>query len=431
MSGVNMDVFPLWMHSLFHEYCPEAYRESVFLYFTETVKFVLLLEYRDHLLLACGLIFTLQFYFWISKTFGFPISKSEDALAFGKSTEPVNLYLFRSGPHGVSGSPYSSKIALFCRLAGIPHTVQQADFGRNPKGKVPYMIHDGEIIGDSQLIIRYLENTFDVPRMAMVAAKKLNKKPFISYEKLSAQDKALSDAVRLICEGELYWAVVSIRWLGKVGISESEENWAATCNIYFKGYPSFLTSMIRGILAGDAKSQGLARHSPKDQVYLASRALKALSAILGEKPYFLGEYPTECDCMAFGQLECLADGQTWPNPLTEILQTECQNLVAYVSRMRTTYFADFKEGKDLFPGEQLGHMAYLNKARLAAAGGDEAESEAEEVTTGYVPLNLFSPDPVERKEALATPKKLNVSPAHVPAVSHPRPVKTGGGLGFG
>ena len=229
-------------------------------------------------------------------------------------------------------------------MAGIPHTVSST----GPKeGKVPYIRHNSVVIGDSQLIIRYFEAIYDIHAMSAAAALKRypqSKKGLVPYSQLSVAQRAVSDAVRIICEADLYWGGLSTRWLGRAGLSKCEHNWTTTVQLYFDELPFFLrgilTPMIRIVMANQALGQGLARHSPADQLFLCKRAVSALSSFLGDQTFFLGEFPSECDCMAFGSLEALLDG-SWENPLNIFVRSECPRLVDFVHRVRQIYFADF------------------------------------------------------------------------------------------
>lgn len=258
----------------------------------------------------------------------------------------VYAFVFKGSGKSISSSPFSVKLSSYLRLTGIPHVIQEADMMKAPKGKVPYIQHHGECIGDSELIIRYLENTFDVAAMS-----KANQTGFIPYSDLSSTDKALCEMIRLTCEGQLYWALVSIRWLGFSGVSSLESNWHATVATYFDSIPfiirSALTSMIRVSIFNDSRGFGLSRHSANDQCYLIFRALDALSTTLGKKSYFLGDFPTECDCIAFGTLQGLCDDDLWPNPVSSYLRTNCPNLLDYNNRMRITFYSDFSLGDRL------------------------------------------------------------------------------------
>lgn len=144
-----------------------------------------------------------------------------------------------------------------------------------------------------------------------------------------------------------------MRWLGTAGISQREDAWAKTAALYFGKIPAIIrgaiTPMIRVDVAASSYAQGLSRHSPADQLFLAQRAVKALSALLGPKPFFLGDFPSEADCAAFGLLENLACTE-WPNPLTDYIRGECANLAAFAARIRADYFADYKPGHSFPPG---------------------------------------------------------------------------------
>ena len=277
----------------------------------------------------------------------------------------VTAYVFDGPGRGISGSQFSTKLTMYLRLAGVPHAVKLAQFEKAPKGKTPYIEHDGETFGDTQLIIRYLENTFDLPKMAANVAKANGTAPvFIPFSALSPEDQAVSDLIRLTCEGELYWAVALIRWGGVFGIGQSEVHWIKTCEAYFMAIPSFirgiLTSLIRVSFLRDAWGQGLIRHSPNDQLYLAQRALKSISTILGKKKFFLGDAPSECDCCAFGCLENGLEDTTWPSALSVYLRNECPNLVDYVARVRALAFADVLPS-DLRPASKESYIPYPRK----------------------------------------------------------------------
>lgn len=260
--------------------------------------------------------------------------------------EKVVAYVFKSATSTISGSPFSTKLTAYLRLSGIPHIVKEAQFENAPKGKVPYIEHAGSFFGDTQLIIRYLNNTYDIAEMATAALKDLPglKKAFVPFDNLPAADQAISETIRLTCETELYWANSGVRWAGKLGIGKKESLWTATREAYFGDMPAvirqLLTPMIRVGLLRDAWGYGLLRHSPEDQLYLASRAVRSLSTLLGDKAFFLGDFPAECDCTAFGALEGCLDDSRWPNALTDLIRAECPNLVDYVARVRRTVYPD-------------------------------------------------------------------------------------------
>ena len=147
-------------------------------------------------LVISGVFIVGQVYFFIKNTFFFPLKKAKDVLQQCENdscVEPIHLHVFPGIYPAVSISPFSSKIVLYCRLAGVPYTVSEAHSKMDSmsKGKVPFAFHAGRIIEDSQLIIRYLENTFDVPSMAneVPATFRSKSKPFVCYDMLDDNQK--------------------------------------------------------------------------------------------------------------------------------------------------------------------------------------------------------------------------------------------------
>lgn len=302
-----------------------------------------------------------QMYNTIKKTFNVPWSYPENVVTKGSSASLVTVYVFKGSGVTVSSSPFSSKIEMYCRLAGIPHEIKEADYNKAPKNKTPYIEHDGNMVGDSELIIRYLENTFNVSYMSGLDGAK---NPFIPFAKLNAADRARSELIRVLCEETLYWGIMSIKWAGKAGICKTETAWHNTVENYFDAIPAAMrgaiTSMIRVDVLRDAKGQGLNRHSPDDQLYLMKRAVETLSTSLGKQSFFLGAAPTECDCIAFATLDCLLDDSHWPNELTDFLRDECPNLVRYHRFIRDTVFEDMQVG-DKYPAGRPDAKGFFNE----------------------------------------------------------------------
>ena len=166
---------------------------------------------------------------WARSTFSFPLKKQDDAPSVGNSAETVTIYAFPASPHCPSASPLSTKVTLFSRMCGIPHIVCNAmkkGLNTNKKGKAPFLLHDGSFVADSQLMLRYLENTFDVSAMSTSAITHFpGAVKFIPFDKLTPEQQAISTMVRITCEDHLYWSGISSRWLGAVGLSENEQNY--------------------------------------------------------------------------------------------------------------------------------------------------------------------------------------------------------------
>lgn len=323
-------------------------------------------------IILISIIFS-QSYYILKKTFSMPKKNPSNVCLKGNKNLLNNIltvYVFKGSGSTISSSPFTTKILTFLRLCGIPHNVKEADMQKAPKGKVPYLVHGENIVGDSQLMIRYLENTFDLNEMSKILfnSKEYNNlltKQFIPFSNLTKQQQAQSDMIRLMCEGELYWGLVSIRWFGTQGIGRSEVLWKNTMKSYFSAIPAFirpiLCAMIRTQLFGDAWGQGLIRHSPDDQIYFIKRDLNALSTILSSNnnKFMLGDFPTEVDCIVFGTIEPLSDDSLWPNEISNFIKTSCPNLIQYCKNLRNNLFMDMTPGMFLAPSK-INYKAIAN-----------------------------------------------------------------------
>ena len=70
--------------------------------------------------------------------------------------------------------------------------------------------------------------------------------------------------------------------------------------------PGFLQNLVFKQMCkkvdGQAKAQGIGRHSRDEVEKLGLDDLRAASKILADKPFFFGDKPTLLDCVAFGFL---------------------------------------------------------------------------------------------------------------------------------
>jgi hypothetical protein len=72
--------------------------------------------------------------------------------------------------------------------------------------------------------------------------------------------------------------------------------------------------------------------------------LEALSALLGDKPFFLGDQFTSVDCTAFAHLVLITDGE-YALPFKQAIESNpaMHNLKAYVARVKEQYWPDWED----------------------------------------------------------------------------------------
>ena len=127
-------------------------------------------------------------------------------------------------PLGLEGeafnaSPFCLKLVTYMHMAGIPYE-DVFTYTTGPKGKMPYINDEGQIIADSEFIIDYLKQKYG---------------DLDSH--LNDKLKAKSLAIRRLLEEHLYWVIVYSRWT-------ELENWEIIRRAYFANVPYLLRSII-------------------------------------------------------------------------------------------------------------------------------------------------------------------------------------------
>ena len=149
-------------------------------------------------------------------------------------------------------SPFCMKALVLLKMAGLDFKTETADLRKAPKGKAPYMDDNGTVVPDSTLIRFHLEKTRGID----------------FDEGLNDPDRATAWAFEKLCEDNLYWAVVSSRWI-------DDKNFNAGPVQFFKAVPAIMRPMVIAIVRRqvrrDLKGQGMGRHSEAEIAELASR----------------------------------------------------------------------------------------------------------------------------------------------------------------
>lgn len=174
-------------------------------------------------------------------------------------------------------SPFCLKAEMLLTSLGLPFTLsEEGDPRKAPKGKLPYLIVDGERLADSELIVEHLDAT----TQGQV------------YAGLSSKDKSLGLALTRLAEDHLYWMMVASRWL--------DDDWWPNV---VAGFFSQVPGLIRPLVASGARKQvqrtyhlhGLGRHSAEEQAEFARRDLEALNCAVEGKEFLFGDAPNVFD----------------------------------------------------------------------------------------------------------------------------------------
>lgn len=220
-------------------------------------------------------------------------------------------------------SPFCSKLECYLRMAEVPYKLAAAQFSKAPKGKIPFVAFpDGQLMGDSQLIIDRLERE-------LVAEGK----PALDAG-LDARDRAISHLTRRTLEEGYYFVMLYLRW-------KNDEGFVALRQEIKKFVPNFVVPFVRRDIRKKLHSQGTGRHTFEEALELGGRDFDACAELLGDRPFLLGDKPRTVDCALFAFVDGLL---AFPidSPVKARVAAHA-NLVAYRQRIRDRWWKDLNE----------------------------------------------------------------------------------------
>jgi len=232
----------------------------------------------------------------------------------------LKLYQFPRPKSFPNFSPFCVKIETYLRMAEIPYeNVFTLDLGKNPKKLMPYIELDGEIIGDSALIIDCLINKYGDK---------------IDYW-LNKEQKAISMAFIALLENHLIPFGLYFRW-------EDKQGWLQFRDLLFGKMPKLLKILIGNKIAKKFRTrlnlQGISRFSISEMLHLVEKDLQVLSEYLADKPFFFGERPTLIDIVLFAVYGNLAIISVNTKLKDLALNPQFTNLYQHSKRMLEMYY---------------------------------------------------------------------------------------------
>lgn len=233
----------------------------------------------------------------------------------------VVLHCFPRGRFCPNLSPFVVKLETYLRMAEIPY---ELDFEEpmGPKGKAPWITLNGEEIGDSQLIIERLGPKYG--------------KDFSSH--LNAEQKATSLSIRVLTEEHFLWCLVVWRYI-------IDEGRTFLKSMVLPRFMFIMMPMFKRHIQKATRIQGIGRHTFEEVQEIGRKDLVALSTLLGDKPYFMGDEPTELDCAIFGMLSQL-QWNSAGSPYLQMLESDFKNLSAYCFRVKEKFWPDWNQCLD-------------------------------------------------------------------------------------
>lgn len=231
------------------------------------------------------------------------------------------IKLYGSGPNfGLpDASPFAVKAETLLRMSRLPFERRPMRFSQAPKKKIPYIVDDGRLLGDSTFIRWHIEEKYGIDLDAG----------------LSAEQRAIAWAFEKMAEDNLYWVVVDLRWSDRGNFDKGPR-------AFFRGVPApargAVIAMVRRQVRKSLYHQGIGRHSRAEIERLGVRSITAIADFLGSKPFLMGDEPTGVDAAMFA----FVSGTLCPlfqSPVQAAAWSR-ETLRRYVGRMTARFYPD-------------------------------------------------------------------------------------------
>jgi len=192
----------------------------------------------------------------------------------------ITLYSYPELCGVADNNGYGLKVFAFLKLAGMPFAHQHIfDASTAPRGQLPYITDDGEVIGDSDTIIAYL----------------IRKYGLAIDEELTATQRDTGHLIARMLD-DLYWVMSYSRW-------KDEQFWPAFRDALRREHPSLTEEGLRKAQEFNAQRyyyQGIGRFAPAAAYARGLADLQVLANLIPANGYLHGPKPTSIDAGIYG-----------------------------------------------------------------------------------------------------------------------------------
>jgi glutathione S-transferase len=187
------------------------------------------------------------------------------------------------GLFGVAdNNTYGLRVFAFLKLCGVIFKHEHIfDATRAPRGQLPYIDHDGEILGDSDTIIAYLIKTLDLP----------------IDRGLTPSQRNMYLLVRRTLD-DLYWVMSYSRW-------KDPDFWPQFRDAFIREHPTVQLAALEKAREYNIQKyhyQGIGRYAPDAAYERGVADLGALTALVPTSEFIFGREPTSIDAAIYGSI---------------------------------------------------------------------------------------------------------------------------------
>ena len=175
---------------------------------------------------------------------------------------------------------YGLKVFAFMRLAGVPFKHEHIfDASKAPRGQLPYIEDDGEIIGDSEIIIAHL----------------IRKYALAIDDSLSAAERDRNLLITRMLD-DLYWVMSYSRW-------KDERYFPAFRDALLREHPNVTVEGLKKAQEFNFQRYyyaGIGRYAPEAAYARGVADLGVLANLIPPHGYVHGTKPTSIDAGIYG-----------------------------------------------------------------------------------------------------------------------------------
>src|ERR1700755_3009423 len=175
---------------------------------------------------------------------------------------------------------YGLKVFAFLKLAGVPFTHEHIfDASKAPRGQLPYIVDDGDVVGDSGAILDYLTGKY---RLTIDAAL--------------TQAQRTQDLLTTRMLDDLYWVMSYSRW-------KDERYWPQFRDALKREHPQLSDEGLMKAKEFNAQRYyyaGIGRYDPEAAMARGLADLAAIADLIPPRGYVHGDKPTGIDAGLYG-----------------------------------------------------------------------------------------------------------------------------------
>jgi len=232
----------------------------------------------------------------------------------------IYLYGVEKDIDNTSASGFCQKLETYLRLRKLKYEHVATYPPLAPKGKLPYVKYEEDVVPDSGFVIKYIEQKIG---------------PLDTSETL--QEKAHIRAWQSYIEDTLYPCVVYDRWY-------PDEHYFITAQETFGkiSWPlrDMLSVYFRSLIQKSMYTVGVGRHTREEVEIIAKECFTNISVLLGDEQYFSKKTaPNLLDVIMYSFLVNILGLEG--NVFTKKMVLQSKNLLVYVQHMTQAIYPEY------------------------------------------------------------------------------------------